>query len=327
MYDLVTFGETMLRLAAPRFQRIEQTTCFECTAGGSEMSVACGAARLGMEAAWVSRLPDSPLGRLIRNKAREMGVDTRHIVWAKGERLGTYFVEQGASPRASSVLYDRADSAFSRIQPGEVAWDAVMKEARAFFVSGISPALSPSAAQVTAEAIGTADANGLLVFYDLNYRSKLWSEAEARACQVPLMEKVDVLITTEEDTNRVFGIQGTDYAEVARKLADRFGFRAVTITLRGTPSVWRNTWTAIAYADGELYADRTYDIEVVDRIGGGDAYSAGFIFGYLADGVQTAVRYGNAFSALKQTSWGDLNWATRAETEALLGGSGLRINR
>jgi 2-dehydro-3-deoxygluconokinase len=329
VFDVVTFGEAMLRLAAPPFRRLEQTSTLEVTVGGSELNVATGVCRLGLSAAWVSRLPDNPLGRMVRNKAREFGVDTSFVIWAKGERMGLYFVEYGASPRSSSVLYDRVDSAISGIQLGEVDWAAVLKSggARLFHTSGITPALSPSAAAVTAEALQAAKAAGCLVSYDLNYRARLWSQEEARACQEPLMEYVDILITTEEDTARVFGITGEGYNQVAARLAERFGFKVVTITLRGTPSVWRNTWTAIAYADGTFYDDRTYDIEVVDRIGGGDAYSAGFLYGYLTGDVEKGVHYGNAFSALGQTAWGDLNWATLSEVEAQLRGVGLRIAR
>jgi 2-dehydro-3-deoxygluconokinase len=304
VFDVVTFGETMLRLAAPPFRRLEQTSTLEVTVGGSEHNVATGVSRLGLSACWVSRLPDNALGRMV-----------------------LYFVEYGASPRSSSVLYDRAQSAISRIQPGEVNWAAILNGARLFHTSGITPALSPSAAAVTFEALQAARAAGCLVSYDLNYRAKLWSQEEARACQEPLMELVDILMTTEEDTARVFGITGDDYNQVAVKLAERFGFKAVTITLRDNPSVWRNTWTAIAYADDRLYSDRTYDIEVVDRVGGGDAYGAGFLYGYLTGDVEKGVRYGNAFSALGQTAWGDLNWATLSEVKSQLMGAGLRITR
>jgi len=326
MYDVVALGEAMIRLAAPNFRRLEQSTSFEVTVGGSELSVAAGVSRLGLKSTWVSRLPDNPLGRMIRNKAWEFGVDT-HIVWAAAERAGLYFVEFGAAPRASSVLYDRVDSAMSRIRPGEVAWEEILKGARLFHTSGITPALSDTAAEATAEALEAAEAAGCLVSYDLNYRAKLWGRERAKAVQAPFMAKVDILITTEEDTERVFGIVGKDYKEVAVKLADQFGFRVVTITLRGTPSVWRNTWSAFAYADGAFYEDITYDIELVDRLGGGDAYSAGFVYGYLTGDLEKGVRYGNAFSVLKQTMWGDLNWATLEEVEARLKGAGFRITR
>ncbi len=333
MYDVVTFGETMVRLAPPSFRRLEQTTTLEVTVGGSEVSVAMGVSRLGLKAAWVSRLTDNSLGRMICNKAREFGVDTSHVIWTDEDRIGLYFVEYGASPRPSSVLYDRADSAISRIRPGEVDWKSIFEETRLFHLSGITPALSDSAATVTAEALQAAKDADCLLSYDLNYRARLWSQEKAREVQTPFMSLVDILITTEEDTQRVFGIEGEDFKEVAQKLAERFGFKVVTITLRGTPSVWRNTWSSIAYAGGEFYEDVAYDIEVVDRVGGGDAYSAGFLYGYLTgeeegvDQVDKGVRYGNAFSALKQTNWGDAGWVTRREVEGLLKGRGLRISR
>jgi len=327
MADVVTFGETMIRLSPPSFQRLEQTTALELSVGGSEFTVAAGVSRLGLRAAWVSRLPANPLGWMVRNKAREFGVDTSHIVWSKTDRMGLYFVEYGASPRASSVLYDRAHSAMSQIRPGEIDWTPVLHGARLFHVSGITPALSDDAAAVTAEGLFAAKTAGALVSYDLNYREKLWSRDRARQVQTPFMEQVDILITTEEDTERVFGIQASDYRDVARELQARFGFKVVTITLRETPSVWRNHWEAFAYANGAVYGDAGYDVEVVDRVGAGDNYTAGFLYGYLTQDVEYAVRLGCAFSALKHTTWGDLNWATRDEAEKLMAGASMRINR
>jgi 2-dehydro-3-deoxygluconokinase len=325
--DVVTFGETMIRLSPPDFLRLEQTTTLNVSVGGSELTVAAGVARLGLPSAWVSRLPSNALGRMVRNKAREHGVDTSHIIWTAEDRVGLYFVEYGASPRASSVLYDRSHSAMANLEPAEIDWDEVFKEAKLFHVSGITPALSETTARATAAAIEKAKQHGLLVSYDLNYRAKLWSEEKARTVQEPLMSQVDVLITTEEDTARVFGIHGSDYEEVARELARTFGIKVVTITLRGTPSVWRNTWSAIAVAEAECLRDTTYEIEVVDRVGGGDNFSAGFLYGYLTRDVEYALRLGNAFTALKQTSWGDFNYASLQEAEKLMQGSSLRIAR
>jgi 2-dehydro-3-deoxygluconokinase len=318
MPDVITFGEAMLRLAPPDFERLEQASNLKVSVGGSELTVAAGVARLGLPTGWVSRLPDNALGRMAQNKARDFGVDTRHVVWTKADRMGIYFVEYGASPRASGVLYDRSHSAISHIQTDEVDWGEVFEGARWFHTSGITPALSEDSAAATRLALRAAKAGGLTVSYDLNYRAKLWSTDKAQAVQEPFMEFVDVLITTEEDTQRVFGIDGADYKEVAKKLAERFGFKVVTVTLRGTPSVWRNAWSAFAYAEGRYVEDVTYQIEIVDRLGGGDNYSAGFIYGYITEGVDKAVRLGNAFSALKQTSWSDFNWTTREEAEKLL---------
>lgn len=324
---VVTFGEAMIRLATPAHQRLEQATSLEVTVGGAELNVAAGVSRLGLHARWVSRLPDNPLGRMIRNKAREFGVDVSHVTWDKAGRAGLYFLEAGASPRASAVLYDRAGSAISRLVPEEIDWATVLSGASLFHTTGITPALSDAAARAVGDAFRAARAAGVPVSYDLNYRARLWSEEQARAVQEPLMAEVDVLITTEEDTRRVFGITGADYREVARKLVDRFGFKVVTITLRGDTSVLRNTWTAIALADGTDYDDRTYEIEVIDRVGGGDAYAAGFLYGWLTGDVARGVRYGNALSAIQQTIPGDLAWVTPAEVEAQLSGASLRIAR
>ncbi len=324
---VVTFGEAMLRLAAPDHQRLEQVTSLDVTVGGAELNVAAGVSRLGLASRWVSRLPDSPLGRMIRNRAREFGVDVSFVSTDPAARAGLYFLEPGASPRASAVLYDRAGSAFSRLVPEEIDWKAALAGASLFHTTGITPALSDAAAQAVRDALTAARAGGIAVSYDLNYRAKLWSEERARAVQEPLMAGVDVLITTEEDTRRVFGITGSDYRDVARKLVDRFGFKIVTITLRGDVSVLRNTWTAIAHADGVDYDDRTYDIEIIDRVGGGDAYAAGFLYGWLTRDVAAGVRYGNAFSSIQQTLPGDLAWVTLAEVEAQLSGAGLRIAR
>jgi 2-dehydro-3-deoxygluconokinase len=324
---VVTFGEAMIRLATPDHKRLEQATSLDVTIGGAELNVAAGVSRLGLAARWVSRIPQSPFGRMMLNRAREFGVDVSFVSSDPAARAGLYFLEAGASPRASAVLYDRAASAFSKITPDEIDWTAALVDASLLHTTGITPALSDSAAQAVRDAFAAARASGVPVSYDLNYRAKLWSEERARAVQEPLMADVDVLITTEEDTRRVFGITGSDYRDVARKLVDRFGFKVVTITLRGDTSVLRNTWTAIAHADGIDYDDRTYEIEIVDRVGGGDAYAAGFLYGWLTRGVGAGVRYGNAFSALQQTVPGDLAWVTLAEVEAQLSGAGLRIAR
>jgi 2-dehydro-3-deoxygluconokinase len=342
MADVVTFGEAMIRLSPPNFQRLEQAVSLDVQIGGGELNVAVGVSRLGLKSAWVSRLPKNALGRLLENRARQAGVDTSEILWTDEGRLGLYFVEFGAAPRPSSVLYDRAYSSISTIRPGEVNWEEVLAGAKWFHTSGITPALSDSAAAVTREALQAAREAGVTVSYDLNYRGKLWSPAKAQSVQEPLMEYVDVLITTEEDTNVVFKIKAESrseekgfeqvsaepYKEVARRLQEKFNFRAVAITLRENPLVWRNTWTAIAYADGKFYEDVKYDLEIVDRIGGGDSFSAGFIYGHITHkSYAAAVRYGNAFSALKHTNPGDFNWATLTEVEQLLKGASLRVAR
>ena len=341
MVDVVTFGEAMIRLSPPGCQRLEQTNSLDIQIGGGELNVAVGVSRLGLTSSWVSRLPKNALGRLLHNRVRQAGVDTSYLLWAEDGRLGLYFVEFGAAPRASSVLYDRAHSSISAIKRGEVNWEEVFAGVRWFHTSGITPALSDSAAAVTREALEAARDTGVTVSYDLNYRGKLWSPQKAQAVQEPLMEYVDVLITTEEDTGVVFKIEARGkgerdfkevaaepYKDVARRLQEKFNFKAVAITLRENPLVWRNTWTAIAYAEGKFYEDVKYELEIVDRVGGGDSFSAGFIYGYLEKrSYASAVRYGNAFSALKHTNPGDFNWATLSEVENLLKGTSLRVAR
>jgi 2-dehydro-3-deoxygluconokinase len=328
MYDVVTFGEAMIRLSPPHFQRLEQTRSLDLNVGGAELNVAVGVTRFGMKSAWVSKLPKNGLGYLVRSRAQEFGVDCSHLVWSDKGRAGIYFVEFGASPRASSVLYDRANSAISMVEPGEIDWAKVFTGSKHFHVSGITPALSSSASETTAEALKAAKKAGLTVSYDLNFRKKLWSPADAKRIQEPMMANVDILITTEEDTHVVFGIKEKDYEAVAERLAQTFKFKIVAITLREDLSVWRNNWTAIAYQDGKIFKDRKYEVEIVDRVGAGDSFTAGFLYVWLKEkDVEKGVRYGNAFAALKHTVPGDLNWATQEEVEAQIKGAGLRISR
>ncbi len=328
MYDVVTFGEGMIRLSPPNFQRLEQSRSLDLYVGGAELNVAVGVSRLGMKTTWVSKLPRNGLGYLIRNRVQEGGVDCSHVVWSDKGRAGIYFVEFGASPRASSVLYDRAHSAISMIQPDEIDWPKVFSGSKHFHVSGITPALSASASETTVEALKAAKKAGCTVSYDLNYRKKLWTPGDAKRIQEPLMGDVDILITTEEDTNVVFGIKEKDYEAVAEKLARTFKFKIVAITLREDLSVWRNNWTAIVYQDGKIYRDKKYEVEIVDRVGAGDAFTAGFLYVWIKEkDVQKGVQYGNAFAALKHTLPGDFNWSTLEEVENQLKGAGLRISR
>ncbi|MFC1951754.1 sugar kinase [Chloroflexota bacterium] len=327
MFDVITFGETMIRLSPPNYCRLEQTNLLDVNVGGSELSVATALSRLGLNVSWVSRLTDNAFGAMIRNKAREQGVDTSNILWTKDGRVGLYFIEFGASPRASKVVYDRANSAISQIKPGEINWEEVLRGAKWLHTSGITPALSTSAARVTAEALKTAKNVGCKVSYDLNYRARLWTEEEAKKCQEPLMEYVDILFSTEEDTGKVFGIRADSYRKVAEKLAGKFNFEVVCITIREDMSVLRNRWTAIAYSGGKIYDDKTHDVEIVDRLGAGDSFSAGFIYGYTTGDVEKGLKFGNACAALKHSIPGDINWSTLQEVEDQIKGAGLRISR
>lgn len=325
--EVITFGEAMVRLSPPNFRRLEQTNSLDVMVGGAELNTAVALSRLGHPTAWVSRLTRNPLGRLIGNKAREAGVCTDHVVWTDEDRVGVYFVEFGAAPRASGVVYDRKGAAIANIQPGMVNWKAVFTGTKWFHVTGITPALSATAAETTRESLQAARAAGVQTSIDLNYRVKLWSQAEAGRWMSDFMQYCDVLITTEEDVERVFGIKGKDYEDVAAQLAKRFPLKIVAITLRENPLVWRNSWTAMAYRDGKVFKTKTYEVEIVDRLGAGDSFAAGFIHGMLEGDLQKAVDFGVAASAIKHSIPGDFAWITREEVEGLLKGGGMRIAR
>jgi 2-dehydro-3-deoxygluconokinase len=248
---------------------------------------------------------------MIAARAREQGVDT-HVEWTVDGRVGLYFVEIGGA-RISSVLYDRAGSAISRVTPGSVDWTSVFAGARWYHVSGITPALSDGAAKVTAESLAAAKKAGLTVSYDLNYRSKLWSAKHACTVQEPLMEHVDVLTTSAEDARVVFGIGGDEPAEVARALQQRFGVGAVAITLRDNAL----GGGAVIAADGKVYSAPRLEVESVDPIGAGDAFSAGLIVSRLEGrGWDEAIRFATATAALKHTIPGDFCLVTRSEVDA-----------
>jgi 2-dehydro-3-deoxygluconokinase len=327
-HEVITFGEAMVRLSPPGFRRLEQTPSLDLFVGGAELNTAVALARLGHPTAWVSRLTNNPLGRLIANRAREAGVSTEHVVWTEEDRVGVYFLEFGAAPRASSVLYDRKGAAIANVRPGMIPWSSIFAGAKWFHVTGITPALSATAAETTREALHAARAAGVAVSIDLNYRVKLWSEADAGRWMTEFMPLCRVLITTEEDIERVFQIKGKNYEDVAAQVAHRFpSLDLVAITLRDNPLVWKNAWTAIVYHQGTILRTRTYEVEIVDRLGAGDSFAAGLIHGLVEGDAQKGLDYGVAASAIKHSIPGDFAWITRSEVETMLKGAGLRISR
>ncbi|MCK4244997.1 MAG: sugar kinase [Candidatus Omnitrophica bacterium] len=339
MVDVITFGEAMIRLSPLDFKRIEQADILNMNAGGAEWNVAVDLARLGINSSWISILPDSPLGKFIRNKAREQGVDTSNIFFVKDGRAGIYFVEFGSSPRPSKVIYDRANSAISKIKPGDIDWENIFSGAKWFHTSGITPALSKNCAKVVEEAIKKAKDMGLFVSYDLNYRGKLWTPEEAKKTTERFIEYVDFCIGNEEDAEKVLGIKikadknftkidKKSYIEVAEAMIKRYKFKYVATSLRESVSVLRNLWSGMLYVEGKPYFSKKYEIEVVDRLGGGDSFSAGLIYSLIyKKSYHEAVDFAAAFSALKQTIPTDTNWATLEEVESLLKDGGTRIKR
>jgi len=329
---VVTFGEIMMRLATPGRLRFSQAKELELTYGGGEANVAVSLANFGLDASFVTRLPKNPFGDAAVSTLRGLGVDTSHVARG-GERIGVYFLETGASQRASVVVYDRAGSAVSQVGPGEFDWKTIFEGAGWFHFTGITPALGPRVAEATAEACRAAKEAGLTVSCDLNYRKKLWSPAEAQATMTHLMEWVDIAIGNEEDAEKVFGVRAeganvtggsvasAGYEQVARTLADRFGLQSVAITLRESRSADDNGWSAMLLHGGEVLQSRAYDINIVDRVGGGDAFAGGLIYG-LATGKsgQDALEFAVAASCLKHSISGDFNLVTAAEVQSLVAG-------
>lgn len=327
MPEVITFGEAMVRLSPPHHGRLEVARSLDVEVGGAELNTAAGLVRLGRSAAWVSRLPDDPLGRLVANRAREAGVDDRFVRFVPDSRCGLYFLEAGAAPRPSSVLYDRKGSAAAGIEPGMFDWAGIFAGAKWFHVSGITPALGPAVAAATAEAMRAARAAGVRVSLDLNYRAKLWPRDEAARVLGELVPLCDLLIAGEADAEHLWGITGAGFAEVARQLSERFEVLVVATTRREGAGVLRGRYAGVAFVDTEVVESAWHEVEVVDRLGAGDAFAAGLIHGLTDGDFQKAVDYGAALGALKHTVPGDLPWVTAAEVEAAVNGDGLRVRR
>jgi len=333
---VVTFGEIMLRLSPPGFERFFQSPQLGATFGGGEANVAVSLSHFGCDSAYVTRLPAHAIGEAAMRSLRAEGVSVSHVLRG-GSRVGIYFAESGASQRASEVIYDRAHSSISEIAPGSVPWATVLQGVDWFHWTGITPALGANAAAVTAEALAVAQQQGVRVSVDLNFRKKLWSETTARTTMAPLVRGVDTVIANEEDLQSVLGltIANTDvakasmdveaYRAAARQVVDQFGVARVAITLRESLSASDNGWSAVLYdgATGQFHHSQRYDIRVVDRIGGGDSFAAGLIFGLGQQWpAERALRFAVAASALKQTIPGDFNRVSVAEVERLAAGDG-----
>lgn len=318
--DVVTLGETMLRLSAPGHGRLEEAVTLEVRVGGSESNTAVALARLGVRTSWLSRLPDNPLGHRIENEIRRWGVDTTGVIWDRqpGARAGLYFIDFGTAPRGIDVTYDRAESAMSRLRPDEID-AAAITNARLLHLSGITPALSASCAEAVAQAIAIARKAGLKISFDVNYRARLWTPDEARATLTPLLKGVDLLLIPQADAELLFGVTQIGI-EAARSLRDRFEVGTVVMTLGGGG--------ALAYDDqGDCSAAPHTIGQVVDRVGAGDAFGAGVLMGFLQNDLALGLDYGAAMAALKHTIPGDLLLATRAEIETARSGAHNAIRR
>ena len=348
--DVLTLGECMIRLSPPGHQRLELTPYFEAWVGGGEYNVSYALSRLGLRSAWVSRLVDNPLGWFIRNHARVSGMDLSHVVWVpydgvgRADRIGLNFTEVGIGVRASVTMYDRGHSAAAHMRPGEVDWKKIFGErgVRWFHTGGICTALSDSSAAVVKETMEAAHAAGTVVSYDLNFRSKLWSSEKAQAVTKDLVPYIDVLIGNEEDFQKVLGFQveGVDeslkklpvegYQRMVEQVLKKFPhLQAVGTTLREVVSGLVNNWSAILYYDGTFYESRRYEgLEIEDRVGGGDGFCSGTMYGFLQGlSPQETVDLGAAHGALLQSTRGDTSMVTWDEVKHVLKGGSARIKR
>jgi 2-dehydro-3-deoxygluconokinase len=327
MSTVVTFGEIMLRLTPPGHLRLAQAPQFEITFGGAEANVAVAIAQLGGAAEYVTRLPLNDVAQRAINELRGLGVGVAKIVRG-GERIGVYFLEQGASQRAGKVIYDRAHSAIAEAQPGDFDWPAIFAGAEWFHWSGITPALSDSAAAVTADACREAKRLGLTVSFDLNYRAKLWTRDRAGAVLAPLMRHVDVCVTSVEEARTVFGLALDDAApnreeDAARRLQERFGFKTVALTMRRADTASSTSWGAMLFADDAAHFSRRHEITIVDRVGAGDSFTGALIFALgRGDAPGRAIEFAVAASTLKHTIPGDYCLVSLDEVEALAAGAG-----
>ncbi len=334
---VVTMGELMLRLSTPGYSRFIQSQSFDVNYGGGEANVAVALANYGFESFFVSKLPKHEIGQSAVNSLRKFGVRTDFIARG-GERLGIYFLETGASQRASKVIYDRAHSSVTELSPEELDWDSVFSEAKWFHWTGITPALGKKLQDTLVAACKAAKKVGATISADLNYRAKLWTTHEAQSVMVPLMEYVDVCIANEEDAEKSLGLKAGSskvesaeldedaYGDLAVKLKERFRFNAVAITLRESYSASHNGWSGLLHDDKGCkapYRSKKYDIQIVDRVGGGDAFASGLVYGMLKkESSKEALEFAVAASCLKQTIPGDFNLVSTDEVDKLVRGSG-----
>ena len=329
---IITFGEIMMRLSPPGYLRLGQTNDLEMTFAGSEANVAASLGNFGKEAGFVTKLPLNDLGIACVGELKRFSVDTSKIAFG-GNRIGIYFCEKGASQRPSKVIYDRANSAIALAKEEDFDWDDIFEGAKWFHFSGITPALGDNVAKITKIACQKAKEKGIKISCDLNYRKKLWTKEKAKQVMTELMQYVDVLIANEEDSSDVFGITAdkTDvvkgeidrdsYLSVAKKLVDAFGFEKVAITLRESVSASCNIWSAMLYNSNNAFFSKKYTMQIVDRVGGGDSFVAGLIYGISEKMVDKDVlEFAVAASCLKHSIEGDINRVSVDEVMALCRG-------
>lgn len=337
---IVTFGELMLRLEPAGYYRFVQVDTMTSTFGGAEANVAVSLANYGMNSVYVTKLPKHEIGQSAVNNLRRYGVCTDYIVRG-GERLGIYYNERGASQRGSKCIYDRAHSAIAEAKPEDFDWKTILKDCAWFHITGVTPALGGNLPDICLEACKTAKEMGATVSCDLNYRSKLWTKQQAREVMTKICAYVDVCIANEEDAKDVFGIEAKDndaaggklnkegYFSVAKQLVENIGFKKVAITLRTSINANQNKWAALFYDGTDFFFSKEYEMMIVDRLGGGDSFSAGLIYSILSGkDSQASLDFAVAASCLKHSIEGDFNMVSVDEVEKLVAGNATgRIQR
>ncbi|NVM04023.1 MAG: sugar kinase [Candidatus Helarchaeota archaeon] len=296
MFDVITFGEAMIRLSPPNFERLENAVALDLKIGGTEANVAIALARLKLKTSWYSRLTDNSLGRRIENEIRKWKVDTNHLIWTSDSRVGLYFLEFGSKPRPSKVIYDRKNSAISKITKNEIDWK-YLEETKLFHTSGITVALSNSCRELVSSVLDFCRSKNIITSFDINYRSKLWPVGEASDKLKPLLNKIDIIMSSENDIDLLFSYKG-DFKEKAKKMMDEFKPKIIAIT-RGPDS------PIILDETGKILLGTGNRPNLVDRIGAGDAFAGGIIYGYLKNDIEKGLQYAEAMSALKFSIPGD----------------------
>lgn len=331
---VVTLGEIMLRLSTPDYKRFVQADTLDVTYGGGEANVAAALCNYGLQGTFVTKVPDNPIGQSAINHLRRYGVDTQFVVKG-GDRLGIYFLETGASMRASQVIYDRLGASIAEAKASDFDFNKILDGAVWFHTTGITPALSDSAIELTEAALKAARAKNITTSIDLNYRKKLWSKEKAREVMTRLCQYVDVCIGNEEDADTTLGFKAAHsdvtkgelnldgYKDVFKQMKAKFGFKFIASSLRESHSASDNGWSALVYDGSDFYHTKQYQVRIIDRVGSGDSFASGLIYGLITGmNMKDAAEFGVAASALKHTIPGDMNHATLKEVQELMKGDG-----
>lgn len=326
-YDLISLGEPLLRLSPPGFTQLRRTSSLDLFVVGSQLNVAANLARLGSKTAFLTKVPSNPLGQLTIDSCSSYGIDVSHIKTLDGGKMGVTYVEFSAAPRTALAVYDRAGSAASTITPDDFDWDDLLFRSRFAFTDGIFSGLSPTCSAATDAFFDSAKRCGCMTCFDVNYRQHLWTEESAKVAWSRTLHQVDILVTNRDVSERIFGYSGTD-EELMRAYSESFGCKVVCLTSREIHGLQRGAWNSKAYSGGTSHEGQRIEFNIVDRYGTGDAWFAGFLYGYSEGDLQFALNFGNAACALAHTIEGDIAHITDSDVRSIMDGKAdLRVKR